>query len=169
MQVSLSAMFLFKAKLLSVHKPYYSKFAPHLWTTLVRFPGPKEAAELLAPCTAELKALRRLQRGTDNAKLSPAEIAAKTKQLLGAIGRTVDASVEQRHAASSGRGREAEGGGGQAGAPAAATSAGEVLRGQLWDQVSRVTDCTMAGARLQMIYAKIKSSAGMSAGARPPQ
>ena len=59
--------------------------------------GAKEAAELLASCTADLKALRKLQRASASGDqhLSPAECAARTKQLLGAIGHTVDSAMNR--------------------------------------------------------------------------
>ena len=111
--------------------------------------GPKEAAGLLAGCTSDLKALRKLQRGGgDGGQLSPTECAARTKQLLAAIGHTVDAAVVAAAAQRPG------GGGG-----------GDEFGLQLWDQVSKVTDCAMSGQRLQAVYARIKAVAAAAAAA----
>ena len=112
--------------------------------------GPKEAAGLLAGCTSDLKALRKLQRGGgDGSQLSPTECAARTKQLLAAIGHTVDAAVVAAAAQ-----RPGGGGGG-----------GDEFGLQLWDQVSKVTDCAMSGQRLQAVYARIKAVAAAAAAA----
>ncbi|GAX85223.1 hypothetical protein CEUSTIGMA_g12643.t1 [Chlamydomonas eustigma] len=101
----------------------------------------KDAAEFLSGCTSDLKALRKLQRGgggsgkggTDGGiPLSASEAAARTKQLLAAIGRTIDGVVARK---------------------------GAGLGLPLWDQVSKVTDCMMPGDRLQALYAKIKAVA----------
>ncbi|KAG1670416.1 hypothetical protein FOA52_010151 [Chlamydomonas sp. UWO 241] len=59
--------------------------------------GSKEAAELLSGCTDDLRALRKL--GHRAGDLSPAECAARTRELLAAIGGVIEAAGSARAAA----------------------------------------------------------------------
>ena len=102
--VGLSGLLSGGSPLSLTHPPHHSPKSPHPPPPICPS-GAKEAAELLSGCTADLKALRKLQRasastsggggGGGDPQLEPAACAARTKQLLAAIGRTVDEAVER--------------------------------------------------------------------------